>query len=623
MKKPKTPVAKPSAPQASNYFYWLLFAIPFLLYARTIGFGFVYHDDDVMILDGAAALQRFNIKELFTTDAWLQPAHIELYRPWQSFTYAIDYALGNGSPGIFHFHNLIVFCFCILLFYRLLLDLKIEPVYAFGAAALYSIHFTLFHVVCWIPARGDLYLCLFSLATILLWLKYNEKKDVRLLAALPLLYLLTLFAKESGVVLPVLLFSLQFLYYRTSLQKMQGWLPYLLFIPVLAIYLYLQKQSVASGSNFLSIGALLYNLPVLPEEIAKFFVPFFSSVLPSFTTLATVTGLVAIAGIAAALYYQRKVIMWPLVLTGLVFFLVPLLPSLLYKPKFTLFTYDYLDHRMFFPYAGLLLVCLALLLPVLPRLDVKRWAVYPALAIAACSFYLSGAYQNGIAYYQNATATNPQSGLAWLNYSRVLDMEKRYPETLETLNHLIQLYPDSVSFQLRKAAVYIETKDFNNMMRECRRLISTYPTFAEPYYYLAGYYNDIGQTDSAYNVITAAIQADSSNPMSYLKRSSLLIKTKQYRAALDDMGKSIALNPNMAQAYFERGNLYGGMGLYMEALDDFKKYVELLPNNPLGLFYRGQAYYFAGLKEEGCMDLKNAAMQGVAEAKTKAEALCR
>ncbi|HLP22236.1 MAG TPA: tetratricopeptide repeat protein [Chitinophagales bacterium] len=623
MKKPKPAVTQRAKPSDTNYFYWLLFAIPFVLYARTIGFGFVYHDDDVIILDGARALQRFDIKELFTTDAWLQAKHIELYRPLQSFTYAIDYFVGNGTPGVFHLHNVLVFCFCILLFYQLLLALKTDRTYAFGAALLYSIHFTLFHVVCWIPARGDLYLCFFSLATMVVWLKYLEKGDWRLLPALPVLYLLAMFSKESGIILPALLFCLQALFYKSSFKKPVNWLAYLLLVPCVIFYLYLQKQSVAAGNNFLSISALLYNLPVLPEEIAKFFLPFFSSVLPSFTPLVTGCGVLAIISLAAAIYYQRNVIAWPLLFTGIAFFILPLLPSLLYKPQFTLFTYDYLDHRMFFPYAGLLIVCLALLLPVLPRFDLKRWAFYPALAIAGCSFYLSGAYQSGITYYQNATTTNPKSGLAWLNYSRVLDMEKRYPETLETLNHLTQIYPDSLSFELRKAALYIETKDFNSMIRQCRYIISRDPKFAEAYFYLGGYYNDINQIDSAFAVMNAAVSADSTNPATFLKRSSLFIKNKEFRKAQDDMAKAIAINPKLHEAYFERGNLYGSMGLYIEALDDFKKYVELQPNNPLGLFYRGQAYYFAGLKEEGCADLKKAAELGVAEAKQKIEVLCK
>jgi hypothetical protein len=36
-------------------------------------------------------------------------AQIELYRPWQSIIYMVDYAIGKDKPLIYHLHNLLVF----------------------------------------------------------------------------------------------------------------------------------------------------------------------------------------------------------------------------------------------------------------------------------------------------------------------------------------------------------------------------------------------------------------------------------------------------------------------------------------------------------------------------------
>jgi hypothetical protein len=121
----------------ADYNLLILFAVPFLLYAQTLGFGFVYHDDDTIIINGAKVLESFNLHQLFFTDAWLMDRVIELYRPWQSFTYAIDYAIAGPNPWMFHLHNLLVFCFGIQLLYRFLLKLKIPTTHALWLSIIY------------------------------------------------------------------------------------------------------------------------------------------------------------------------------------------------------------------------------------------------------------------------------------------------------------------------------------------------------------------------------------------------------------------------------------------------------------------------------------------------------
>ena len=264
----KVIVSKPAG-SGGNYNLLILFAVPFLLYAQTLGFGFVYHDDDTIIITGSKVLENFNLHQLFFTDAWLHDKVIELYRPWQSFTYAIDYAIGGLNPWIYHLHNLLVFCFGIQLLYLVLLKLKIPTTHALWLSIIYSTHFLLAHTVSWIPARGDLYLTLFSLSALICWMNYFNTRKPAWLAATVWLYFMALLAKESAAVLPVLFVLLYFLYKKPGAGLK---LPALVVaaIPlgaVLGLYLYMRSLSVVPQQSFMPVPALMYNLPVLPEEV--------------------------------------------------------------------------------------------------------------------------------------------------------------------------------------------------------------------------------------------------------------------------------------------------------------------------------------------------------------------
>ncbi|MBU6205973.1 MAG: hypothetical protein KJS45_11375, partial [Bacteroidetes bacterium] len=83
--------------QEHTYTRWhvvVLFLIPLILYAQSFGFNFVFHDDDSIILQNAEVLKQFDWQKLLFTDAWILKKQIELYRPLQSITFALDYQIG-------------------------------------------------------------------------------------------------------------------------------------------------------------------------------------------------------------------------------------------------------------------------------------------------------------------------------------------------------------------------------------------------------------------------------------------------------------------------------------------------------------------------------------------------
>src|SRR5437868_2457423 len=96
-KKTKPAIVKKQVQKLKSWQYILLVALPLLVYGRSVFFDYVMHDDDKMIKENPMLKQGLDLPLAFTTDAWFMDARIELYRPWQSITYMIDYTIGKTS----------------------------------------------------------------------------------------------------------------------------------------------------------------------------------------------------------------------------------------------------------------------------------------------------------------------------------------------------------------------------------------------------------------------------------------------------------------------------------------------------------------------------------------------
>ena len=619
--------------QPQKQFPWLFILsllLPMLMYARVLGFEFVFHDDDTMILNGASMLESFNFNNIFFTDAWLSKASIELYRPWQSFTYFIDYSLGATDPTVYHLHNLLVFIAGIALLHSFLRILKFNPVIAGMLTLFYSLNILFAHNICWIPARGDLYLTFFALLSLIFLARAQETGKWFPWAPLyALSFFLGLLAKESAIsILPLSVLLVFFMGGKSGLLKSVNWLSLLLALPLLALYMWMLSQSVAK-TQAINMDGLWYNLPTLAESILKFYLPAEFSVMPMFKSWKTISGMLLAAGLIYFLYralrgddsWRRK----QLLFVGLGLFLIPLLPSLAYKPIFAGFAYDYLDHRMFFIGLGLL-VLLGILLETWQVAGNKTKTTVFLLFVAVHGLsagWNAKYYENFHAYYGNAIETNPKSGLALLNYSSLLRQKEEDPgKALSTINLAIAQYPDSVIFYMEKVQNLFLLKRCDSM-DGILPLLKTDVRYAGDAWIFEGVCaSQRGQKEQAYK---AFVQARRANPRS----AEACFNIAKYKAGLNDLktavsylDTAIAINVNYAQAFFDRGNVYGNLGQFDRALADYQRYLELRPDDPIGIFYRGQAYCLTNQKQLGCADLVRADQLGVAEAKSKIAVFC-
>jgi TolB-like protein len=87
----------------------------------------------------------------------------------------------------------------------------------------------------------------------------------------------------------------------------------------------------------------------------------------------------------------------------------------------------------------------------------------------------------------------------------------------------------------------------------------------------------------AEEAVTKALQLDPELPAAHLAKSRVLWRPSsgfQHEAAIAEVGRALAVNPNFGDAHFFLGVIYFHVGLLDEAMEQYKRADELNPSNP-------------------------------------------
>ena len=611
IKKQKQTSPKKASTRLSLWQYLLLIVIPLVVFGRSVFFDFVMHDDDKMILENTVIKEGFNPAIAFKTDAWFMDARIELYRPWQSITYMIDYALGKESPMVYHVHNLLVFIAGVILLF-FLLRFYFKPTLAWAGTLLYSVNLLTPHAAGWIAARGDLYLMLFGVGFIVLVQQYLKTSSNKFLWLSVPLFFLALLSKESAVaLLPI---ALVMLYAeRKKLPSGIEWLWMGINGVLFAIYFAMRSSAIADAGN-LSILAFFKNTRSLLEESFKMIVPLGYSVMPGYSIFWTLGGLVGI-GLLAYMLWKYK----PdpkLMLIGGVIWLAPLLPSLAYEPSFAGVAYDYLDHRSWFPFIGLWLIILAVVDK--SKLASQTIAPYVFAGIlvvwSAVNFWRIGTYDGWEPYYTNAITTNPGSGLANLNYGSMLRDEGNWEEALPFMKKGSELSPDYTDAKVRLAEAYFKLAKYPEAVEVANQALAKEPGNISALQFRGSALGASGHTKEAAEDFKAILNADPNNQHGMFNLGVAYKEANLLNDAIETFSKLIVANPAFPNAYYERGFCYGKMGMFPQAKADMEESIAKQPQHGASYFFRGRTFEALGDLQAACADWKKAVELGTPDA---------
>jgi tetratricopeptide (TPR) repeat protein len=184
---------------------WVLPAVAALaLYARTLGYAFVWDDLDLVVRH--AALHGPAWAQTLLQDFWVSTGGgTGMWRPLVTLSYRVDGVLSGWRPWMFHLGNVLAFAVATALLARLALARGATRTIAIVAALVYATAPAISESVAWIAGRTDAYAALFTLAALVLARAHREHGGRAFAAGSLACTALALLAKETALVLPLLI----------------------------------------------------------------------------------------------------------------------------------------------------------------------------------------------------------------------------------------------------------------------------------------------------------------------------------------------------------------------------------------------------------------------------------
>jgi len=459
------------------------------VYYKTLFFGITSADDEVMLTGNLPFLRDFsNFFKLFTTDAFYLQEKIDLYRPLQSLSYMIDAQWGGNIVFFAHLTNLVLHICCCAAIYQLLLRLEFRRAFAFSGALVYAVHYLFMTAVAWLPARGDLLLALFTfLALLTLISSLVQPRWSNILLHL-LCFTLALFAKESAILLPLLFAAYVWSHGRTAQLTRRHLLLPIYYVTAGSLYWLLKGVAVADSSHERGLVPFMKNLHLLPEMIAKFYLPLNMSTLPAYKLSSTLSGiLISVAllvlFVCCRKLRQRQVLFYP------AWFLLFILPGMTYYPNFYSFSNEHVDHRAYLICFGLLLLNLYALQQFVPAGSrYFRFGVISVLLyLAAFNLHLSPSYRNPEAFAWRAIETESHSVEAYANYGTVKFLQGDELEALRYLNQSLRIVPRFMPALHYRARIFVNRGMYREALADLDTIFSVDPEYDAADYALRGW----------------------------------------------------------------------------------------------------------------------------------------
>ena len=174
------------------------------LYARTLGFAFVWDDLDLIVRN--TELHGSGWSALLLRDFWESTGGgTGMWRPLVTLSYRLDGMLSAWQPAWFHAVNALVHATSAALVAQLVRSRGLGATLAIGAGLVFATAPAIAESVAWVAGRTDAILVLATLAALLLAMRWRATGSRSSLAGVAACTACALLSKETALVLPLLL----------------------------------------------------------------------------------------------------------------------------------------------------------------------------------------------------------------------------------------------------------------------------------------------------------------------------------------------------------------------------------------------------------------------------------
>lgn len=465
----------------------IILILSITLYLPTLSNQFSW-DDGYLILKNEKIKKILPLPKFFTT-SWSSDVNYSTgeiqnrgyYRPLAELSFAIDYAIYGLNPRLFHLTSILIHSFTSILFYFLMRFYFSNIFLSIFATLFFLIHPVHTESINVISYRTTLLSGFFSFFSIVL-LCYSKNKFEKIIRVIltPVLFLFSLFSKETSVILPLILFVHDIFLLKRRGRKIL----FLTYIPLfftLIFYFYLRHsivdvvpfkffEGLSSTEKLLMIFRIFYNyvrLVIIPFPLTPFYDWNILSHPKSLFEIDIFAGmflfLLLIISMIISFKYSKKMFF------GLSIFIFALLPVshliAFFDPMAERFLYISVGGAAFL-FAGLIEKFLSFRKP---KIIIPFLMIY----IFIFSFW--------------TTLRNSQ----WESSESILQANIKY-------------FPFSFNSHFGLAKILVERGDFINSKIHLEESIKLMPEIIPPFAYLAYVYKKIGNDKKADDVLKNA-----------------------------------------------------------------------------------------------------------------------
>jgi len=583
------------------------------------------YDDRLILSENEYFQNLFNFNNLFNKD-YFKFSGEATYRVVVTLSYMFDYKIWGLSSFGFHFTNLLLHLLVTIALYFLIRkiwynigarlprpyinveDSKIFDL-PFIVALLFSSHPVHSEVINAVGFREDSLCALFYILSFFLFIKVFDNKSLNYTPQIPetpetsqhdrmlkffflffigaiIFYLLSLFSKEMGITLPIVLL----LYYGISEKSrdakfcistnIRKCILYLIpFIVVTLFYVVIRFKILTvppieiaqyQGGSF--VNNIFTMSKVFLYYVFLLFSPFKLKIQYEFPASTGFSDIVALISILVIIFivilsvYLRR---YSRIYTfSILFFFITLLPVSNAVPLINFIAERYL----YLPSLGFCLL-VSYLINKIKIVHIRYFIVI----ILLCLYFIVNIRQN-----------------------------KVWRDDLTLWEEAVKDAPHSFRVRYNLGSAYRLAKDYKLAMEEFREAIKLDPQNIETYSILAVTYADIGKIDEAKKILQEALKISPNESKIYINLANAFRVCKDYNTAIDLLNQAVELAPDNPQCYLKLGAIYGEIKDYQKAIKAFKKAVELDRNNPRSYYNLANALRLNGDMESSIEYYKKA-----------------
>ena len=501
------------------------------------------------------------------------------YHPLTVASLALNYSISGLDPTSYFVLNLLLHLTnTALVFYFIwLISGKRLWVAAFSAIV-FGIHPMHVESVAWVSERKDvLYTLFFLLSLIRYWRFLTTKKNKDLIWCF-LFFGLSLLSKPAAIILPLILFLLDYWYGRSfKARNIIEKIPFLILSAFFAFYTVLLQSKTAIASLdfyplwtrffFATYTSMIYSV--------RFFVPYPLSAFHPFPVtkhlgLPILLSPIFIVALLVLMWFKRKN---KLIIFSILFFIINLILVLqIISIGGTLLAERY----TYVPYIGLaFLIGMLLDKYSTPANKYILWGIPAAVLVvfAVMTFQRTKVWKNSDTLWTNVIKHFPNASVARNNRANHLIRVSANTSDKEKQNELLQRALADCNVTLKGALnharayenrqnIYLRLNKDSLALADATSLIKIEPRNRLGYYTKGAVYMRFNMPDSSIMYFNKCLEIDPNTDFALNNRGSLLFNHyKKYREAMADFTKAIQINPqgdyflNRSYCHYQLGEI--------------------------------------------------------------------